>query len=210
MVAVSLEMLLVAIIPNDLGAPAGSPLPGAQGVTLSIELRLYTAMAVGFVWEMTKEIYGSAPNEDTVAHQWGVVKAFIVRNVSIVTISPLKTPYTCSIITTSVTEPIPLVVLCCAPGLAGTGGKKVTVDGEKVWVPGSKQELIAGLKCMGIHKVAGVPLERLTKPALTTAYCRERSRIVHRQHQERKQVRTLSCELPRFDEDRQLELFAAS
>lgn len=112
--------------------------------------------------------------------------------------------------TAGVTEPIPLVVLCCAPGLAGTGGKKVTVDGEKVWVPGSKQELIAGLKRMGIHKVAGVPLERLTKQELTTAYCRERSRIVHRQHQASKQMRTLSFELPRLDEDRQLELFAAS
>jgi len=86
----------------------------------------------------------------------------------------------------------------------------VTVDGEKVWVPGCKQELIAGLKRMGIHKVAGVALERLTKQELTTAYCRERSRIVRRQHRERKQTRILSCELPRLDEERQLELFTAS
>lgn len=86
----------------------------------------------------------------------------------------------------------------------------MTVDGEKVRVPGNKQELIAGLKRMGIHKVAGVPLERLTKSELTTAYCRERSRIVHRQHHVHKQMRVLGCELPRFDEDRQLELFAPS
>ena len=86
----------------------------------------------------------------------------------------------------------------------------MTVDGEKVRVPGSKQELIAGLKRMGIHKVAGVSLARLTKQELTTAYCRERSRIVHRQHQECKQMRSLSCEFPRHNEDRQLELFAAS
>ncbi len=86
----------------------------------------------------------------------------------------------------------------------------MTVDGEKVWVPGCKPELIAGLKRMGIHKVAGVALERLTKQELTTAYCRERSRIVRRQHQERQQMRTLSFELPRLDEERQLELFTAS
>lgn len=86
----------------------------------------------------------------------------------------------------------------------------MTVDGEKVWVPGCKQELIAGLKRMGIHKVAGVALERLTKQELTTAYCRERSRIVHRQHRERQQMRTLSLEIPRLDEERQLELFAVS
>lgn len=86
----------------------------------------------------------------------------------------------------------------------------MTVDGEKVWVPGGKQELIVGLKRMGIHKVAGVALERLTRQELTTAYCRERSRIVQRQHRERKQTRTLSCELPGLDQERQLELFAAN
>lgn len=84
------------------------------------------------------------------------------------------------------------------------------VDGEKVWVPGCRRELIAGLKRMGIHKVAGVSLEKLSKPELTTAYCRERSRIVRRQHQERSKLRTLSFELPAIDEERQLELFAFS
>ena len=84
------------------------------------------------------------------------------------------------------------------------------VDGEKVWVPGCRRELIAGLKRMGIHKVAGVPLEKLTRQELTDAYCRERSRIVRRQHQERSKLRTLSFELPTIDEERQLELFAFS
>ena len=84
------------------------------------------------------------------------------------------------------------------------------VDGEKVWVPDCKQELVAGLKRMGIYKVAGVALAHLTKQELTAAYCRERSRIVHRQHQARKQLRTLSVEFPRLNEDRQLELFTAS
>lgn len=81
---------------------------------------------------------------------------------------------------------------------------------EKVWAPGCRRELIAGLKRMGIHKVAGVPLEKLSKQELTTAYCRERSRIVRRQHQERSKVRTLSFELPAIDEERQLKLFAFS
>lgn len=86
----------------------------------------------------------------------------------------------------------------------------MTVDGEKVRVPGSKQELIAGLKRMGIHKVAGVSLERVSKRELTTAYCRERSRIVHRQHQERTRMRIMSFELPILDEEQQLELFTVS
>lgn len=86
----------------------------------------------------------------------------------------------------------------------------MTVDGEKVWVPGCRRELVAGLKRMGIHKVAGVPLDRLSKKELASAYCRERSRIVRRQHQERKGMRTLSLEFPSIDEERQLELFTVS
>ncbi|MFO7631954.1 MAG: hypothetical protein R6W76_05395 [Caldilinea sp.] len=84
----------------------------------------------------------------------------------------------------------------------------MTVDGEKVWVPGCRRELIAGLQRMGIHKVAGVPLDKVSKQELTTAYCRERSRIVRRQHQYRSKLRTMSFELPAIDEERQLELFA--
>lgn len=83
----------------------------------------------------------------------------------------------------------------------------MTVDGEKVWVPSCKKELVTGLKRMGIHKVAGVPLDRLSKKELTSAYCRERSRIVRRQHQEREAMRTLNFELP-GNEEHQLKLFA--
>lgn len=60
----------------------------------------------------------------------------------------------------------------------------MTVNGEKVWVPATKRDLIAGLKRMGIHKVAGVCLSRLTVEELTTAYCRERARIVRHQQAE--------------------------
>lgn len=84
----------------------------------------------------------------------------------------------------------------------------MTVDGEKVWVPSCKKELVAGLRRMGIHKVAGVPLDRVSKKELTSAYCRERSRIVRRQRQEREGMRSLSFELPVIDEERQLTLFA--
>lgn len=86
----------------------------------------------------------------------------------------------------------------------------MNVDGEKVWVPECRRELIAGLKRMGIQKVAGVALEKLSRAELRTAYCRERSRIVRRQHQERSKLRTLSFELPGIEEERQLELFAFS
>ena len=60
----------------------------------------------------------------------------------------------------------------------------MTINGEKVWVPDCRRELIAGLKRMGIHKVAGVGLDKLSRDELRTAYCRERSRIVRRQQQE--------------------------
>jgi hypothetical protein len=65
----------------------------------------------------------------------------------------------------------------------------MTVNGEKVWVPANKRDLIAGLKRMGIYKVAGVCLSRLTVEELTTAYCRERARIVrHRQAEARRRA----------------------
>ena len=84
----------------------------------------------------------------------------------------------------------------------------MTIDGEKVWVPGCRRELIAGLKRMGIHKVAGEALERLPKESLRTAYCRERARIVRRQHQEQRSTqRTLHQEIPAMPGVVQLELF---
>ena len=66
----------------------------------------------------------------------------------------------------------------------------MTINGERVWVPDCRRELIAGLQRMGIFKVAGVGLDRLPKADLHAAYCRERSRIVRRQQQERSQFAT--------------------
>ena len=87
----------------------------------------------------------------------------------------------------------------------------MTVNGEKVWVPGCRADLISGLECMGIHKVAGVRLDRLSKAKLTQAYCRERARTVRRKQGER----TLAAEVrrqvvPVDSSGSQLELFAQS
>lgn len=60
----------------------------------------------------------------------------------------------------------------------------MTINGERVWAPDCRRELIAGLQRMGIFKVAGVGLERLHKAELRAAYCRERGRIVRRQQQQ--------------------------
>lgn len=74
----------------------------------------------------------------------------------------------------------------------------ITVNGERVWVPSTKKDLIAGLKRMGIHKVAGVCLSRLSAEELTTAYCRERARIVRHQQaetQHRRSEKTYDAEV---------------
>ena len=91
------------------------------------------------------------------------------------------------------------------PPLAG-GASRVTINGEKVWVPDCRRELIAGLKRMGIHKVAGVGLDKLSRDDLRTAYCRERSRIVRRQQQECSDLATRIIVQPKQD-DVQLMLF---
>ena len=83
----------------------------------------------------------------------------------------------------------------------------MTINGEKVWVPGCRRELIAGLKRMGIYKVAGVGLDSLSKTDLLNAYCRERSRIVRRQQQERSTVAAPEAVTQPEQNDVQLTLF---
>jgi len=61
----------------------------------------------------------------------------------------------------------------------------IVVNGEQVWVPTRRSELIAGLRRMGISKVAGVPLSKLHQKDLLRAYCRERAAVVRRQQRER-------------------------
>lgn len=63
----------------------------------------------------------------------------------------------------------------------------LVVNGEKVWVPARRQELIDGLERMGILKLAGRPLRVVPKQELLTAYCRERARTIRRQQLEQRQ-----------------------
>ena len=60
----------------------------------------------------------------------------------------------------------------------------MTVNGERVWVPRDRQDLVAGLQRMGISKVAGCPLAKLSVKQLTAAYCSERARVVRRRQLE--------------------------
>jgi hypothetical protein len=65
------------------------------------------------------------------------------------------------------------------------------VNGEKVWVPARRQELIDGLERMGILKLAGRPLRVVPKQELLAAYCRERARTIRRlQAEQRKPEET--------------------
>jgi hypothetical protein len=82
----------------------------------------------------------------------------------------------------------------------------MTINGEKVRVPGCRAELIAGLKRMGISKVAGVALDRVTKDQLVACYCRERAQLVRRQQERRRRERQFCQEIP-APVELQLELF---
>jgi hypothetical protein len=62
----------------------------------------------------------------------------------------------------------------------------ININGERIWVPNRKPELIDGLKRMGIHKDAGVPLRNIPKKRLVTLYCRERRRTTLRHQAERR------------------------
>lgn len=63
----------------------------------------------------------------------------------------------------------------------------MVVNGERVWVPDQRRDLIAGLKRMGVKKVRGKALSAASKEDLTRVYCRERARAVReRQRNARK------------------------
>ena len=83
----------------------------------------------------------------------------------------------------------------------------MTINGEKVWAPKCRRALIDGLKRMGIFKVAGVGLDRLSKDELRSAYCRERGRIVRRQQQESRQPAATRIVVQPVPDDVQLTLF---
>lgn len=54
----------------------------------------------------------------------------------------------------------------------------LVVNGEAVWVPNRRQELIAGLKRMGVDNLDGQPLRNASAAELRRVYCRERARVV--------------------------------
>jgi hypothetical protein len=62
----------------------------------------------------------------------------------------------------------------------------LVVNGEKVWVPARRQELIDGLQRMGIFKLEGRLLRVVPKQELLDAYCRERARTIRRQQAEQR------------------------
>ena len=64
----------------------------------------------------------------------------------------------------------------------------MVINGERVWVPGQRRDLIAGLKRMGITKVRGRALTSATMEDLRRVYCRERARAV-RQRQRNQPMR---------------------
>lgn len=59
----------------------------------------------------------------------------------------------------------------------------MVVNGERVWVPDQRRDLIAGLKRMGISQVRGRPLRSASIEDLRRVYCRERAKVVRARQQ---------------------------
>lgn len=77
----------------------------------------------------------------------------------------------------------------------------ITVNGEKVWVPSRRQELVDGLTRMGVVQIDGHPLRSISKDELLKAYCQARAREVRRRqraagrHRKEPPTRELQCQL---------------
>ena len=85
----------------------------------------------------------------------------------------------------------------------------MTINGEKVWIPRRRQDLVAGLRRMGILRVAGTPLNQVPKDELLRLYCREKALMVRRQQWERRNTTGDAVPQQQVDEgDEQLALFA--
>lgn len=59
----------------------------------------------------------------------------------------------------------------------------MTINGETVYIPSRKDELILGLERMGVYKIAGLPLARITVKELVHEYCRTRAADIRRKQQ---------------------------
>ena len=85
----------------------------------------------------------------------------------------------------------------------------MTINGERVWIPGRRQDLVAGLRRMGILRVAGTPLNQVSKEELLKLYCREKALSVRRQQWERRNTTDDASAQQQVDEcAEQLALFA--
>ena len=71
----------------------------------------------------------------------------------------------------------------------------MVINGERVWVPDQRRDLIAGLKRMGVTKVKGQALRSAATVDLRRVDCREKARVVRerqRKHPQRKPMRSFS------------------
>jgi len=84
----------------------------------------------------------------------------------------------------------------------------MTVNNERVWVPRDRANLIAGLRRMGILKIAGIPLSKASIKELTMEYCRVRSLITRRRQKVRVPATPIS-QSPKPSTCTQLSLFSA-
>lgn len=67
----------------------------------------------------------------------------------------------------------------------------MNVNGEKVWVPKTRRDLIAGLQRMGITRVGKQPLARASKKELEREYCRQRAEEVRARQAGHRRARTV-------------------
>jgi hypothetical protein len=63
----------------------------------------------------------------------------------------------------------------------------MVINGERVWVPDQRRDLIAGLKRMGVTEVRGRTLRSARTEDLRRVYCRERAKAVRKRQRQRSQ-----------------------
>lgn len=67
----------------------------------------------------------------------------------------------------------------------------MVINGERVYVPDQRRDLIAGLKRMGVTKIKGKALRSVSKEDLRRVYCRERARAVRERQRRNPQSKTV-------------------
>ena len=67
----------------------------------------------------------------------------------------------------------------------------MNVNGEQVWVPRTRRELIAGLRRMGVTRIGAQTLGRVAKQELVREYCRKRAEEVRTRQAGHRRTRTV-------------------